>query len=91
MPARDVLKDGLSDLVAMNQHVMATFNTAVERFKANQGVNELSMKSGMTSQHSGSVKKPEKLNLSFRQKCTLEASLSIFEYAHLSSSSWNTV
>lgn len=58
VPAREVLKDALNDLMAMNQHVVTTFDTAVERFKANQGMNELSMKSGMTSQHSGSVKKP---------------------------------
>ena len=56
-PARDVLKDALNDLMAMNQHVMTTFDRAVERFKANQGMTELSMKSGVTSQHSGSVKK----------------------------------
>ncbi|KAG0577701.1 hypothetical protein M758_5G167800 [Ceratodon purpureus] len=58
IPARDVLKDALNDLTAMNQHVMTTFDSAVERFKANQGMTELSMKSGVTSQHSGSVKKP---------------------------------
>jgi hypothetical protein len=56
--ARDVLKDALIDLTAMDQHVMTTFERAVDRFKANQGMNELSMKSGVTSQHSGSVKKP---------------------------------
>lgn len=58
VPARDVLKDALNDLTAMNQHVMNTFDRAVERFKANQGMTELSIKSGLASQHSGSVKKP---------------------------------
>lgn len=41
VPARDVLKDALNDLTAMNQHVMTGFEGAVERFKANQGMTDL--------------------------------------------------
>lgn len=51
-----MLKDALNDLVAMNQQVISTFNRAVEGFNVTQGVTEMSMKSGITSQHSGSVK-----------------------------------
>jgi hypothetical protein len=56
-PARDVLKDALHDLMAIGEHVRATFERALEQHKVTRSMNEMSMRSGLTSQHtSGSVR-----------------------------------
>jgi DNA-directed RNA polymerase I and III subunit RPAC2 len=56
-PARDVLKDALHDLMAIGEHVRATFERALEQHKVTRSMNEMSTRSGLTSQHtSGSVR-----------------------------------
>ncbi|BBN18289.1 DNA-directed RNA polymerases I and III subunit RPAC2 [Marchantia polymorpha subsp. ruderalis] len=60
LPARDVLKDGLQDMMALNDHVRVTFEKAVDDYKTLQGMREMSVgasgrsgasaKSGLTHQ-----------------------------------------
>ena len=59
-PAKDVLKDALQDLVAMCQHVRATFDAAVDQHKLTKGVGEVSMKSDLTEPTSSQSKVSQK-------------------------------
>lgn len=45
MPAKDVLKDALQDLIVMCQHVRTTFDNAVDQHRVAEGLREVSMKS----------------------------------------------
>ncbi|CAM6084184.1 unnamed protein product [Calypogeia fissa] len=60
LPARDVLKDALQDLMGLSDHVRVTFEKAVEEHKTTQGMKEMSMgtsaKSGITHQTASSTK-----------------------------------
>ncbi|CAM6123175.1 unnamed protein product [Calypogeia fissa] len=60
LPARDVLKDALQDLMGLSDHVRVTFEKAVEEHKATQGMLEMSVgtsaKSGITHQTASSTK-----------------------------------
>eukprot|EP00249_Psilotum_nudum_P003422 c16807_g1_i1 orf=336-719(-) len=50
VPAKDLLKDGLQDLMVICQHVRATFEKAVEQHKVSKAMSEVSMKSSITDQ-----------------------------------------